>query len=481
MWHFDESAAQFPPQRAEEPESLRREIVEELRDHLTCARRREQMAGAEQTEEAVRRRVLERFGDPAAVARKLWLDWMWERIMTQRLLVAACALLAVISCVALGLAWASLKGQEDLIATWRQESETQKRDQQKLFEKLIAESKRTDTPSEWNPVEFRFVAGKPGGTPVAGVSVRMALAGESAGVPSSKGVSDEKGVVRFDRVRYGRYMVSLENSAKERAWTEYTVRVGEGLTETIVCPDPPAETVRLTPRLVLPEDLEKQALWLRFHQADLYRSVGDLHWTSSVPLFSERRLSQYVPPEQPLVAPDGGFVGAAWFPDGRIPPGRSQSRRGQGRTEPGRSIVGRLERGQYHFRLGGREQIAQWPEGITWPGNDYVIGFAEVLLSDTGISTVDALSKELVVTDPAQRRSQGPLFHTIALDASEWSYRVEAGMAEKPGTLWVTPSTEGLQQIRKGLAEIEKSRAEEEQRKARQSAALKRQRDRQSQ
>ena len=36
MWQFDESAAQFPPPPAEEPANLRGEIVEELRDHLTC-------------------------------------------------------------------------------------------------------------------------------------------------------------------------------------------------------------------------------------------------------------------------------------------------------------------------------------------------------------------------------------------------------------------------------------------------------------
>jgi hypothetical protein len=138
MWQFDESAAQFPAPRAEEPVNLRREIVEELADHLTCARRREQMGSGEQTEEAVRRRVLDRFGDPAAVARKLWLDWMWERIMNQRILVATCVLLVVFSCVALGLAWVSLKGQQDLMATWQSTSETQMRDQQKLLRRSPA-------------------------------------------------------------------------------------------------------------------------------------------------------------------------------------------------------------------------------------------------------------------------------------------------------------------------------------------------------
>src|SRR5688500_15156868 len=139
MWHFDESAAQFPPPRAGEAANLRREIVEELADHLTCARRREQLAAAPQTEDAIRHRVLDRFGDPAAVACKLWFDWMWEKIMTQRILVGVCVVMAIVSCVALGLAWTSLDRQQNLMATWQSTSETQMRDQQKLFERLLAQ------------------------------------------------------------------------------------------------------------------------------------------------------------------------------------------------------------------------------------------------------------------------------------------------------------------------------------------------------
>ena len=142
MWEFDESAAQFPAPRGEEPANLRRDIVAELADHLTCARRREQLAEGPQTEEAVRGRVLDRFGDPAAVARKLWLDWMWEKVMSQRILVGVCVLMAVMSCVALGLAWASLSRQQEMMAAWQSTSETQMREQQKLLERLLEQSEK---------------------------------------------------------------------------------------------------------------------------------------------------------------------------------------------------------------------------------------------------------------------------------------------------------------------------------------------------
>ena len=62
--------------------------MDELADHLACAYRRELLRGADPA--TARQRVLERFGDPAAVARRLWLDAMRGRIMSQRILVVCC-------------------------------------------------------------------------------------------------------------------------------------------------------------------------------------------------------------------------------------------------------------------------------------------------------------------------------------------------------------------------------------------------------
>ena len=83
--------------------SLRDDIVDELADHLACAYRRELLRGADAA--TARQRVLERFGDPAAVARRLWLDAMKGKIMTQRILVACCVLLTLISLSLAGMMW----------------------------------------------------------------------------------------------------------------------------------------------------------------------------------------------------------------------------------------------------------------------------------------------------------------------------------------------------------------------------------------
>jgi hypothetical protein len=83
MFRPDDIAADLPAPRDDEPESLRRDIVDELSDHLHCALHRElhvpaqtASGGREAAESdpatAAHRRVLSRFGNPAALARRLW-------------------------------------------------------------------------------------------------------------------------------------------------------------------------------------------------------------------------------------------------------------------------------------------------------------------------------------------------------------------------------------------------------------------------
>ena len=83
----DELANELPAPRDDEPASLRQDIVDELADHLQCARGRERnRTGDDATAE---KNVLERFGNPAKVAYRLWFDGMKERIMGQRITLVA--------------------------------------------------------------------------------------------------------------------------------------------------------------------------------------------------------------------------------------------------------------------------------------------------------------------------------------------------------------------------------------------------------
>ena len=85
----------LPPPRDDEPASLRQDVIDELADHLTCAYHRELLRGMAPA--AAEARTLQRFGDPAAVARRLWFDAMKGKIMWQRILIGTCLVVMLLS------------------------------------------------------------------------------------------------------------------------------------------------------------------------------------------------------------------------------------------------------------------------------------------------------------------------------------------------------------------------------------------------
>ncbi|MFH1299826.1 MAG: hypothetical protein ABIK07_02100, partial [Planctomycetota bacterium] len=78
------SIEDFPPERDDEPSSLRQDIIDELSDHFVCALNRELLKNPD--EQTAKQRVLNQFGDPIKIACQLWLDAMKEKIMSQRIM-----------------------------------------------------------------------------------------------------------------------------------------------------------------------------------------------------------------------------------------------------------------------------------------------------------------------------------------------------------------------------------------------------------
>jgi hypothetical protein len=104
--------AALPSPDGNEPPSLRRDITDELADHLATALKRELCGAAD--EQAARQAVIARFGDPTEVARKLWFDGMKGKLMAQRITLVA-ALLLVAVCGATGFfAWQSFQQGRDM-------------------------------------------------------------------------------------------------------------------------------------------------------------------------------------------------------------------------------------------------------------------------------------------------------------------------------------------------------------------------------
>jgi hypothetical protein len=101
----------FPGPRDGEPPDLRRDIADELNDHLACAMQRELRRTDD--DKAAERAVLDRFGDPKRIARRLWWDAMKEQVMKDRIMLAV-MVLSVLTCLAVGVfAWRMMQqGQQ---------------------------------------------------------------------------------------------------------------------------------------------------------------------------------------------------------------------------------------------------------------------------------------------------------------------------------------------------------------------------------
>jgi hypothetical protein len=313
MEWLDDLAAALPAPREDEPPELRRRIVAELRDHLHAAFQRELLL----TPDAVQaqRNVLARFGDPVRLARKLWFEAMWEKIMSQRLMLAAMAVVVLVSVGSMGLTWFVIvqAGQvnQALLEQNRAANEA-------LLAKLATlgntDGKHEKT-MEWNSLKVRLVFEKSGGAPAAGVQTalqgQILAAGSATGMVRTTGAD---GVADFGLVRPGQYLLDFQMPWGESIESSQsglgisigfsgqlvTVLPGEPQTLEIVCPSKPQET-EIGLAVDWPDDLARRRLWLVCDLVRSPRKVGGQTWSQS----SENASSYVVvDPSGQLASPD---------------------------------------------------------------------------------------------------------------------------------------------------------------------------------
>jgi hypothetical protein len=183
----------MPPPRSDEPASLREDILDELADHLTCAYNRELLRGADSN--MARQRVLEQFGDPAAMARRLWLEAMKEKIMAQRVLIATCLVVMLACGCSVALAWNWMnqdrllrsRATAEAIEANRRVAEALAQSQaanQELLKQMREMSAAVLHPvsTDWNPVTFKLTEEAANGPPAVGFSLALTrLEGQSFG------------------------------------------------------------------------------------------------------------------------------------------------------------------------------------------------------------------------------------------------------------------------------------------------------------
>ena len=289
-------SALLPPPRDDEPASLRHDIIDELSDHLACAYHRELLRGVDST--VARQRVLERFGDPASVACRLWIDAMKGKIMTQRVLIATCLVVTLASLTLAGLIWrqSGLVQQESAraaaaaIRAMELQNEKSQANQQEMLKHMRAMSEvvRSTHSLEWNPVTFKLTEETPDGPPVVGVSIALAEravgnvgAGPGMAKPAWR-VTDRSGVADFGVVRPGDYFYQIYKGFDQGSVStvgELDIEPGSKLSKHITCPKTPLERTQMRFRWNWPDDLEKERLVLYTSFAHDPIKLQDVSWT----------------------------------------------------------------------------------------------------------------------------------------------------------------------------------------------------------
>ena len=253
-WDKDPDRA-FPTRHPREPGGLRQDILDEIADHLASAAERE-AERSNDDEETVWRRVLERFGNPDAIARKLWWDQMRETIMrewiqTGVMIVAAAAV--VVGVVFMGVMMARVgTANEAMQAAMKQVAASNEAVLQAMAEQRKGNEAMLKSLTgiqggggdqaatlELSTIDIVVRRGTPEGPPAREVRVRMQGKGPGDSSLSVQGELDASGRASFQRLYQGAYYFSFEDP-QSRLFSEKTITLfaGKGAGEyVIVAPD----------------------------------------------------------------------------------------------------------------------------------------------------------------------------------------------------------------------------------------------------
>ncbi len=302
---------ELPPHRDDEPQTLRQDIIDELADHLVSSYTRELLRGCGSGQ--ARQRVLDRFGDPAAVARRLWFDAMKGAIMKQRVVLVGALAAGMLGILLVAGAFALVVERQRLLveleraraeAAWReaeqaraalaqadsltkalQENQAANR---KMLEQINALAAAKSRSPDWNPVRIRLVADRLDGAPIADQSIQLALVNQAASRRAEpfEAATDRNGWADFGLMHPGKYYVSIRLPTKISdfyASLPMTVRAGEPFELTIACPRERPNRIPVEVGVDWPSDLADKGLLVMagFTITDLVlsSSQGDVTWS----------------------------------------------------------------------------------------------------------------------------------------------------------------------------------------------------------
>ncbi|MBI3861214.1 MAG: tetratricopeptide repeat protein [Planctomycetia bacterium] len=299
MKWIDDIAAAFPRRREDEPADLRTRIVSELRDHLECAYRAELLKTADAAD--AEQRVLARFGDPRRIARKLWLEAMQEKIMSQRIQMFWSALMCA-ACLAMGAFVYRIV--EHSAETNRALLEQSRALNQALLDQLerqrverapgapnaapANDSAGSANAASWVQLRLQLVKDHAGGTPAPEYKIRVTNRDEDphATVIDLIGKSDSDGQFDAGLLAPGQYFIDLETPWGEKTALQKIIQLRAGKavqTAEFICPGaaPPEYDLRLD--VEWPEDLLSRNVGILLCGKFFNHELAGEHWVCTAP------------------------------------------------------------------------------------------------------------------------------------------------------------------------------------------------------
>lgn len=241
----------LPGPLEEEPESLRKDIADELQDHLlsSLAQERQRTVDVELAEQ----NVLDRFGDVRQVARRLWFDWMKGKIMTQRLTLATTLLTAFALIGVCVLGWNLVQQNREFNS--------------ELLEKLSAMAVKPAPEVEVNTSEVSDVSvllargTNPPYPPAIGYSAQLTSSNLNLNERRSFTTkSDVDGRLFFERVMPGEYDLAVTTPTGEILRSNIEINKKSSRSYRFRCPEDRLQFSKVKFKINWPEDLDNKGL-----------------------------------------------------------------------------------------------------------------------------------------------------------------------------------------------------------------------------
>lgn len=254
----EEAARALPPPHEQEPASLRADIVDELADHLACAYRRELLRTQGDSAQSLKN-VHARFGNPGAIARRLWFDAMKEKIMAQKLMVVGSCVSAILIAVVAAVGWRYLEANQRANAALVEKTLEANAALLARLEAMPPATAKAES-LEWRSISLQFVDEQTGAPRrdlsvfVSGPAARLENSQQFTGL-----VPDKNGHIELAPVYYGTYYVTA--TALDGAFCAVAIhlRPGHDARETICVPTQAVGALNL--QVAWPDELKHREAW----------------------------------------------------------------------------------------------------------------------------------------------------------------------------------------------------------------------------